>query len=55
MPNQAWITSQLDALCQNSNTEVSDVFGVHQSRGKLFFIKPSCCVSAQKMISVDIH
>ena len=42
-------------LVESSNTEVSGASEVPQSRGKLFFFgKPSCCVFARKLISIDL-
>ena len=41
-------------LVESSNTEVSGASEVPQSRGKLFFQKPSCCVFAQKSMSIEV-
>ena len=41
-------------LVKSSNMEVSGASEVPQSRGKLFFRKPSCSVSDQKLISIDL-
>ena len=39
-------------LGKSSNTEVSGASEVPQSRDKLIFRKPSCCISARKLISI---
>ena len=41
-------------LVESSNTEDSGASEVPQSHGKLFFGKPSCCVFAQKPISIGV-
>ena len=46
---QIWI-----CLVKSSNTEVSGASEVPQSHGKLIFRKLSCCVFAQKLISIDL-
>ena len=42
-------------LVKSSNTEFSDADEVPQSRGKIFFEKPSCCVFARKLMSIDLE
>ena len=42
-------------LVKSSTTEVSVVSEVLQSRVKLIFRKPGCCVSTHKLISIDAN
>ena len=41
-------------LVESSSTDVSGASEVPQSRGKLILKKPSCCVFAQKIISIVV-